>query len=86
MYGQFNAFLFPPFCLYPLHMYSTSVSIYSSVMYKCLPALVFSSATGRVRAYSAPQHSNWLVMSGRHGEKLTTNRKFLPPVVIIRYC
>lgn len=44
---------------------------------------VLSSATGRVGAYSALQRSNWLLSSGGQ-EKLTTNRKFLPPVVIIR--
>lgn len=54
-------------------------------MYECLPVLVCFLSDGRVRAYS-PQRSNWLVMSGRHSEELTTNRKLLPPVVIICYC
>lgn len=74
------------FLILLISMQHTSVSIYQRLVYKRLPVLVFSSATGRVRAYSPPQRSNWLVMSGRHSEKLTTNRKFLPPVVIIRYC
>lgn len=73
-------------CWYQYRVQSTSVSIRCGLMYKCLPASDSSSATGRVRAYSPPQRSNWLVMSGRHSEKLTTNRKFRPPVVIIRYC